>query len=150
MLHPPSRSRSLLHQRGSTLYGLEDPSLLHSPLSSLCGSLSRNMMSLAQELFTANASKPTSDTFVLLTCPYNLNIVNYFKINLLIQHFYNCIIIHLSSEFVLLHQRGSTLYGLVDPSLPHSPPSRPCGYPSRNMMSLAQELSTGNASKYLT
>merc|ERR1711874_43752 len=57
LLHQPSRSRSLLHQRGNTLYGLEDPSLLHSPLSSLCGCPSRNMTSLAQELFTANASK---------------------------------------------------------------------------------------------
>merc|ERR1712113_98702 len=53
----PSRSRSLLHQRGSTLYGLEDLSLLHFPLSSLCGCPSRNTMSPAQELFTANASK---------------------------------------------------------------------------------------------
>merc|ERR1712033_133241 len=61
LLHPPSRSRSLLHQRGNTPYGLEDPSLLHSPLSSLCGCPSRSTTSPAQELFTANASKlPTS------------------------------------------------------------------------------------------
>merc|ERR1712105_253647 len=58
LLHQPSRLRSLLHQRGNTLYGLEDPSLLHSPPSSLCGYPSRNMMSLVQELFTANAFKP--------------------------------------------------------------------------------------------
>merc|ERR1712055_529181 len=57
LLHPPSRSRSLLHQRGNTPYGSEDLFLLHSPLSSLCGSPSRNMMSPAQELSTANASK---------------------------------------------------------------------------------------------
>merc|ERR1711890_13346 len=56
-LAPPSRSRSLLHQRGSTLYGSVDPSLLHSPPSSLCGSQSRSMMNLAQESFTANVSK---------------------------------------------------------------------------------------------
>merc|ERR1712113_733802 len=57
LLHQPSRSRSLLHQRGSTLYGLEDPSLLHSLPSRLCGYPSRNMMSPAQELSTANVSK---------------------------------------------------------------------------------------------
>merc|ERR1712237_305922 len=65
LLHPPSRLRSLLHQRGSTLYGLEDPSLLHSPPSRLCGYPSRNMMSPAQELFTANVSKSTC--YLLLT-----------------------------------------------------------------------------------
>merc|ERR1712105_277572 len=42
LLHQPSRSRSLLHQRGNTLYGSEDLSLLHSPLSSLCGFPSRS------------------------------------------------------------------------------------------------------------
>merc|ERR1719394_1541576 len=41
------RSRSLPHQRGSTLSGSEDPSLLLSPPSNRCGSPSRNMMSLA-------------------------------------------------------------------------------------------------------
>merc|ERR1712096_445033 len=63
LLHPPSRSRSLLHLRGSTLYGLVDPSLLHSPPFSLCGSLSRNMTNLAQESFTANASKNLMEFF---------------------------------------------------------------------------------------
>merc|ERR1719385_378407 len=57
LLHPPSRSRSLLHQRGSTLSGLEAPSLLLSPPSSRCGSLSKNMMNAAHPLFTASASK---------------------------------------------------------------------------------------------
>merc|ERR1712105_414760 len=57
LLHQPSRSRSLLHQRGNTLYGSEDLSLLHSPLSSLCGCPSRSTTSPAQELLTANASK---------------------------------------------------------------------------------------------
>merc|ERR1712066_368154 len=47
LLHPPSRSRSLLHQRGSTLSGSEDPSWLPSPPSSRCGSPSRSMMSAA-------------------------------------------------------------------------------------------------------
>merc|ERR1712002_906737 len=65
LLHPLSRSRSLLHQRGSTLYGLEDLSLLHSPPSRLCGYPSRNMMNLAQELFTANVSK--SRCYLLLS-----------------------------------------------------------------------------------
>merc|ERR1711982_263121 len=57
LLHPPSRSRLLLHQRGSTLSGLEDPSLLPSPPSSRCGSPSKSMMSAAHPLFTASASK---------------------------------------------------------------------------------------------
>merc|ERR1712029_1213480 len=57
LLHPPSRSRSLLHQRESTPSGSEDPSLLPSPPSSRCGSPSRNMMSAAQPLSTASASK---------------------------------------------------------------------------------------------
>merc|ERR1712168_1191429 len=57
LLHPPSRSRSLLHQRGSTLSGSEDPSLLPSPPSSRCGSPSRSMMSAAHPLSTASASK---------------------------------------------------------------------------------------------
>merc|ERR1711874_402251 len=54
--HPPSRSRSLLHQRESTLSGLEDPSLLPSPPSSRCGPPSRSMMSAAHPLSTASAS----------------------------------------------------------------------------------------------
>merc|ERR1711874_401954 len=56
LLLPPSRSRSLLHQRESTLSGLEDPSLLPSPPSSRCGSPSRSMMSAAHPLSTASAS----------------------------------------------------------------------------------------------
>merc|ERR1711892_1193519 len=55
--HPPSRSRLLLHQRGSTLSGSEDPFLLPSPPSSRCGSQNRNMMSAAHPLSTENASK---------------------------------------------------------------------------------------------
>merc|ERR1712025_1039070 len=55
--HPPSRSRSLLHQRGSTLSGSEDPSLPPSPPSSRCGSPSRSTMSAAHPLSTASASK---------------------------------------------------------------------------------------------
>merc|ERR1712141_316600 len=60
LLHPPSRSRSLLHQRGSTLSGSEDPSLPLSPPSSRCGSPSRSTMSAAHPLSTASASKFTS------------------------------------------------------------------------------------------
>merc|ERR1711923_324542 len=55
--HPPSRSRSLPHQRESTPSGSEDPSLLPSPPSSRCGSQSRSTTSAAQPLFTASASK---------------------------------------------------------------------------------------------
>merc|ERR1712159_717462 len=57
LLHPPSRSRSLLHQRESTPSGSEDPSLLPSPPSSRCGSLSRSTTSAAQPSSTASASK---------------------------------------------------------------------------------------------
>merc|ERR1711970_615792 len=81
--HPPSRSRSLLHQRGSTLSGSEDPSLLPSPPSSRCGSPSRNMMSAAHPLFTASASKlnlsneksyiPTQNYLKTLCCSKNLD-----------------------------------------------------------------------------
>jgi hypothetical protein len=63
LLHLPSRSRSSLHQRGSTLYGLEDPSCLLYPPSSLCGYPNRNMMSLAQELFIVNVFKHTRITY---------------------------------------------------------------------------------------
>merc|ERR1712123_157827 len=55
--HPPSRSRSLLPQRESTLSGSEDPSLLPSPPSSRCGSPSRSTMSAAHPSSTASASK---------------------------------------------------------------------------------------------
>merc|ERR1711945_41160 len=57
LLHPPSGSRSLLHQRESTLSGSEDPSSLPSPPSSRCGSPSRNTTSLAHPLSTESASK---------------------------------------------------------------------------------------------
>merc|ERR1719233_582873 len=57
LLLPPSRSRSLLHQRGSTLSGSEDPSSPLSPPSSRCGSPSRSMMSAAHPLSTGSASK---------------------------------------------------------------------------------------------
>merc|ERR1711879_1070481 len=40
-LHPPSKSRSLLHQKESTPYGSEDPSWLPSPPSNRCGSQAR-------------------------------------------------------------------------------------------------------------
>merc|ERR1711874_899531 len=71
LLHPPSRSRSLLHQRGSTLSGSEDPSLLPSLPSSRCGSPSRSMMNAAHPLFTASASK------------YSIKIVHSFHSNLM-------------------------------------------------------------------
>merc|ERR1712173_187036 len=47
----------------------------------------------------------------------------------------------------LPHQRGSTLSGSEDPSLPPSPPSSRCGSQKRNMTSQAQGLFTENASK---
>merc|ERR1719341_516371 len=54
--HQPSRSRSLLHLKENTLYGLVDPSWPLCPLSRLCGSLRKNMRNPVLELFTANAS----------------------------------------------------------------------------------------------
>merc|ERR1712208_63164 len=65
LLHPPSRSRSLLHQRGSTLSGSEDPSLFPSPPSSRCGSPSRSTMSAAHPLSTGSASKQ-----IVISYPY--------------------------------------------------------------------------------
>merc|ERR1712111_142300 len=56
-LLPPSRSRSSLHQRGSTLSGSEDPSWPLSPPSNRCGSPSRSTMSLAHPLSTGSVSK---------------------------------------------------------------------------------------------
>merc|ERR1712241_653225 len=56
-LHPPSKSRLLLHLRGSTPYGPEDPSWLPSPPSNRCGSPSKNMTNAAHPLSTENASK---------------------------------------------------------------------------------------------
>merc|ERR1712126_678699 len=56
-LHPPSRSRSLLHQKENTPYGSEDPSWLHSPPSNRCGSPSKNTTKAAHPLSTENASK---------------------------------------------------------------------------------------------
>ena len=57
LLLPPSRSRSLLLQRGNTQSGSEDPSWPLFPLSSRCGSPSRSTTSLAPPLCTGSASK---------------------------------------------------------------------------------------------
>merc|ERR1712158_57604 len=56
-LHPPLRSRSLLHQKENTPYGSEDPSWLPSPPSNRCGSPSKNTTNAAHPLSTENASK---------------------------------------------------------------------------------------------
>merc|ERR1712018_255735 len=56
-LHPPSRSRLLLHLRGNTQYGSEDPSWLPSPPSNRCGSPSKKTTNAAHPLSTENASK---------------------------------------------------------------------------------------------
>ena len=68
--HPPSRSRSLLHQRENTPSGSEDQSLLPSPPFNRCGSPNRSMMSVAQPSFTENASNRrnwplTNDNWIL-------------------------------------------------------------------------------------
>merc|ERR1712223_383081 len=56
-LHPPSKSRSLLHQKENTPYGSEDPSWLPSQPSNRCGSPSKNTTNAAHPLSTENASK---------------------------------------------------------------------------------------------
>merc|ERR1712156_1382407 len=56
-LHPPSKSRSLLHQKENTPYGSEDPSWLPSPPSNRCGSPSKNTTNAAHPLSTENAFK---------------------------------------------------------------------------------------------
>merc|ERR1712129_418872 len=56
-LHPPSKSRSLPHLKGSTPYGSVAPSWHLCPPSNKCGSPNKNMMNLVPALFTGNASK---------------------------------------------------------------------------------------------
>merc|ERR1711900_49964 len=65
LLSPPSRSRLLLPQRGSTPSGSVAPSCLPSPPSSRCGSPSRSTTSAAHPLSTGSASK-CFNTFNLL------------------------------------------------------------------------------------
>merc|ERR1712122_344475 len=54
---PPSRSRSLLHQKENTPYGSEDPSWIPSLPSNRCGSTSKNTTNAAHPFSTENASK---------------------------------------------------------------------------------------------
>merc|ERR1712112_718736 len=54
---PPSRSRSSLHQRGSTPSGSEAPSWLPSPPSSPCGSPRRSTTSPVPPSSTGSASR---------------------------------------------------------------------------------------------
>merc|ERR1712177_112446 len=49
---------------------------------------------------------------------------------------------------LLLPQKGNTPSGSEDPSCLPSQPSNRCGSPSKNTMSAAHPLFTGNASKY--
>ena len=56
-LLPPSKSRSLPHQRGNTPYGSVAPSWPPCLPSNRCGSPNKNTMNPAPELFTGNASK---------------------------------------------------------------------------------------------
>merc|ERR1712154_252046 len=67
-LHPPSKSRLLLLQKENTLYGLEVPFWLLSPLSSRCGSQNKNMTNVVHPLFTENAFKCffTNQLFILI------------------------------------------------------------------------------------
>merc|ERR1712061_695601 len=67
LLPPPSRSRSLLPLRGSTLSGSEAPSSPLCPPSNRCGSPSRNMTSLVLPLSIGNASKQLVANFLCTT-----------------------------------------------------------------------------------
>merc|ERR1712198_551415 len=71
LLPPPSRSRSLLHLRGSTPSGSEAPSLHLSQHSNRCGSPSRNTMSVAHPLSTASASKCILSQVLLHSIVFN-------------------------------------------------------------------------------
>merc|ERR1711915_698032 len=76
LLLQPLRSRSLLHLRGSTPSGSEDPSSLHFPPSNRCGSQSRSMMSVALPLSTGNAFKYlTNNSF----CQKATNLLDRYK-----------------------------------------------------------------------
>merc|ERR1712130_136201 len=57
LLHPPSRSKSLLHQRENTPSGSEDPSSHPSPPSNRCGSPNRSTTSPVLPSCTENAFK---------------------------------------------------------------------------------------------
>merc|ERR1711920_779020 len=64
LLHPPSRSRSLLLLRGSTPYGSVVPSLVPCPPSRTCGAPRRNTTSPALASSTASASKQLTSQYV--------------------------------------------------------------------------------------
>merc|ERR1711973_110294 len=69
--HPPSRSRLLLHQRGSTPSGSEDPSWPPSPPSNRCGSPSKSTTSAAHPLSTGSASKLLRQLYCLFLARAN-------------------------------------------------------------------------------
>merc|ERR1711973_564376 len=77
-LPPPSRSRSLLPQRGSTPSGSVAPSWLPSPPSNRCGSPSRSTTSVVHPLSTGSASKLS----ILFFAMFNLG---FYSNNLLLQ-----------------------------------------------------------------
>lgn len=74
LLHQPSKSKSLLHQKGNTPYGSVVPSLLLSPPSNRCGSPSRNTTNPALELSTASASKHFHLLLRILYCYVTLQL----------------------------------------------------------------------------
>jgi len=78
--HPQWKSKSLLHQRGNTPYGSEDPSSLHCPHSNRCGSQNKNMMSLAHLLSIENAFKFLI-TFIIIIIHNNILITYIIYLN---------------------------------------------------------------------
>merc|ERR1711983_567499 len=75
LLPPPSRSRSSLPPRGSTLYGSVAPSWPPCPPSSRCGSPSRSTTSAAHPLSTASASKHLDHCLHIHTELYQLFLI---------------------------------------------------------------------------
>merc|ERR1711973_91455 len=84
LLPPPSRSRSLLLLRGSTLYGLVAPSWPPCPPSSRCGSPSRSMMNAAHPLFTENASKCLNIILIFLLLRNHVVCILYYKLSFIL------------------------------------------------------------------
>merc|ERR1719300_1114642 len=108
LLHPPSRSRSLLPLRGSTPSGSEDPSCLPFPPSSRCGSPSRSTTSVAHPLSTESASKcfhpqtiTCSNKYPILPCDMQIeNVQKMFTSHL--EQEYTTNIQHLDQNFFCL------------------------------------------------
>merc|ERR1712240_148895 len=100
---PPSRSRSSLPPRGSTLSGSVAPSWPPSPPSSRCGSPSRSTTSAVPPLSTASASK----RFVHVNCCHDRPCIDGISSQPCqwIQLFCNIVIVTVVLSFPKLHSK---------------------------------------------